>query len=105
MTFGLLGGGLVRFVLFPDVPTDFVRVDLTMQAGTAPQTRNEVVDLIEGALLGLNAEYVEENPDSLPMISHLSAFGRGDTAAMMMVELPRSSDRPFEGVDITWHLA
>jgi multidrug efflux pump subunit AcrB len=101
MTFGLLGGGLVRFVLFPEVPTDFVRVDLTMQAGTAPQTRNEVVDRIEGTLLGMNADFVAENPDSLPMISHLSAFGQGDTAASMIVELPRSSDRPFEGVDIT----
>jgi len=101
MTFGLLGGGIVRFVLFPEVSTDFVRMDLTMQAGTAPQTRNEVVDRIEGALLGLNTEYVAENPDSLPIISHLSTFGQGDTAASMIVEMPRSSDRPFEGADIT----
>ena len=27
---------MVRFVMFPEVPSDFIRVDLTMQAGTAP---------------------------------------------------------------------
>jgi len=101
LTFGLVGSGLVRVVLFAEVPTDFVRMDMTMQSGTAPQARNEVADYIEQVLLDMNDEYIAENPDDLPMIRHLSVFGQGDTAASMIVEMPRSSDRPFEGSDIT----
>ena len=101
VTFGLLSSGLVRVVIFPEVPTDFVRMDMSMQAGTAPQVRNEVVDRIEGALLDLNDEHVADNPDSLPMIQHLAVFGQGDTSASMIVEMPRSSDRPYEGAEIT----
>jgi multidrug efflux pump subunit AcrB len=101
LTFGLFFGGLVRVVLFPEVPADFVRMDLTMESGTAPQTRNEVVDRIERSLLDLNEEHIAENPDGVPVIEHLSAFGQGDTAATMIVEIPRSSDRPYEGSEIT----
>jgi len=100
-TLGLLSSGLVRFVMFPEVPTDYVQLELTMQAGSAPQARNNVVERIEDALLGWNAEYMAENPGSLPVIEHLATFGQGDTAATLFVEMPRSPDRPFEGDDIT----
>jgi len=101
VTFGLIGSGLVRVVFFPEVPTDYVMMNLSMESGTAPQARNDVADHIENSLLDLNAEHVAENPDGLPIIQHLSVFGQGDTSARMIVEMPRSSDRPFEGADIT----
>ena len=101
MTMGLLSGGMVRFVMFPEVPSDFVRVELTMQAGTAPQVRNDVAAYIENTLLDMSEAHVAENPDELPMIDHLSVFGIGDNRAQMFVELPKSEDRPYEAVDIT----
>jgi multidrug efflux pump subunit AcrB len=101
MTFGLLSGGMVRFVLFPEVPSDFIRVSLSMQAGTAPQVRNEVAARIENELLELNAKHVADNPDSLPMIEHLSLFGFGDNRAELFVELPKAEGRVYEATDIT----
>jgi multidrug efflux pump subunit AcrB len=101
ITLGLLSSGVVRIVLFPEVPQDFSMVQLTMQAGTSPQHRNEVVDKIENTLLEMNSEHLARNPDSLPMIQHLSVFGQGDNSARMFVEMPRSRDRPFEVSEVT----
>ena len=101
ITLGLLSSGVVRFVLFPEVPQDFSMVELTMEAGTSPQRRNEVVDEIENALLEMNQEHLANNPGSLPMIQHLSVFGQGDNRARMFVEMPRSRDRPFEVSEVT----
>jgi multidrug efflux pump subunit AcrB len=101
VTTSLLAGGVVRIVGFPEVPSDYVGMNLTMQAGTAPQVRNAAVDHIEGVLLEMNEEFVAANPDSPPIIKHLSASGQGDTAARMIVELPLSEDRPVEGDDLT----
>ncbi len=101
ITAGLLGGGIVRFVLFPDVPGDFIRTELQMQTGTPPEVRNEVLARVESAVIELNDEYVAENPDTLPMISHVGAFTTSDTGAILFVEMPMSSDRPFEGEEIS----
>jgi multidrug efflux pump subunit AcrB len=101
ITFGFLSSGFVRMVLFPEVPQDFSMVQLTMQAGTSPQRRNEVVDRIEDALLQMNSEHLENNPGSLPMIQHLSVSSQGDNRARMFVEMPRSRERPFELSEVT----
>lgn len=100
VTVGLLGGGIVRFVLFPDVPGDFIRAELQMQTGTPPEVRNEVLARLETAVIEMNDEYVAENPDTLPMISHVGAFTTSDTGAILFVEMPMSADRPFEGEEI-----
>ena len=39
LTFGLMNSGIVRTVLFPDVPGDFILVNVSMQNGTAPEVR------------------------------------------------------------------
>jgi multidrug efflux pump subunit AcrB len=56
---------------------------------------------IENTLLDLSEAHATENPDSLPMIDHLSVFGIGDNRAQMFVELPKNEGRPYEAVDIT----
>ena len=63
LTFGIMQSGIVRTVLFPDVPGDFIQVELQMQNGTAPQVRNDVLKRIETAALELICdEYAAENP-------------------------------------------
>ncbi len=101
LTIGLMTSGIARVVVFPDFAQDFIQVDLQMQSGTAPHVRNAAIDRGEGALLELNREYVEQNPDSLPMIQHIGVFTSGDTGARMFVEIPFTEDRPFEMKEVT----
>jgi len=101
LTIGLMTSGIARVVVFPDFAQDFIQVDLQMQSGTAPHVRNAAIDRVEGALLELNREYVEQNPDSLPMIQHIGVFTNGDTGARMFVEIPFTEDRPFEMKEVT----
>ena len=101
LTVGLMTSGIARVVVFPDFAQDFIQVDLQMQSGTAPHVRNAAIDRVEGALLELNREYVEQNPDSLPMIQHIGVFTNGDTGAQMFVEIPFTKDRPFEMKEVT----
>jgi multidrug efflux pump subunit AcrB len=100
LTVGLLGSGLVRVVLFPEVPGDFIRMDLTMESGSAPESRNLALDRVERAILDLNQEYIAENPDLPPMISHIGSFSQGDTGAVAWVELPMVTGRPLQVSDI-----
>jgi multidrug efflux pump subunit AcrB len=101
VSLGLLASSLVRIVLFPEVPSDFVRVQLEMETGTAPETRNEVLERIELAVRDMNREYVAEHPDTLPMLRHVGAFTQGDTGGMIFVEMPQDEHRPFNGDDIS----
>lgn len=101
ITFGALASGFVKFEMFPDQPSDFLRVDLEMQAGSPASERSRVLSILEDTVLEMNAEYIAENPDTLPMLQHVGAFTRGDTGAVIFVEMPQSEDRPFNGDVIT----
>ncbi len=100
LTIGVMQSGIVRTVLFPDVPGDFIRVELQMQNGTAPQVRNEVMSRIENAALELNAEYAADNPGVDEPINHIGVFTRGDTGGVVFAEMPMNEDRPLNGDDI-----
>ena len=101
LTFGLMTSGIARVVIFPDLAADFIRVSLEMESGTALHVRNAAISRVEGALLELNREYVEEHPDSLPIIQNIGAFTASDTGGLMFVEIPFTEDRPFEMKEVT----
>jgi multidrug efflux pump subunit AcrB len=101
LTFGLLKSGFVRVVLFPEVPGDFIQMQLTMQNGTAPEIRNAALDKIEAAILTMNEEYILENPDLDPMISHVGSFTNGDSGAVAFAEMPMVEGRALDGEDIS----
>ena len=101
ITLGLLNSSLVRIVLFPESPGDFIRMELEMESGTAPEVRNGALDKIEQAILTLNEEYVAENPDLDPMIAHIGSFTTSDTGAIAWTELPMVDDRPLEVSEVT----
>jgi len=101
ITIGLINSGLVRVVLFPEVPGDFIRMELEMESGTAPEVRNAALDRIENAILDLNEEYIAENPDLDPMIAHIGSFTTSDTGAIAWTEMPMVDDRPMQAEDVT----
>ncbi len=101
MTIGLMTSGIARVVVFPDFAQDFIQVDLEMQSGTAPHVRNAAIARVEGSLLELNQKFVDENPDSLPIIQNIGVFTSGDTGARMFVEIPFTEDRPYEMKEVT----
>jgi len=71
-----------------------------MESGTAPAARNAALDRIEKAILDLNEEYIVENPDLDPMISHIGSFTTSDTGAIAWTEMPMIDDRPMQAADV-----
>ncbi len=100
LTFGVIGSGQVRTVLFPEIPGDFIQVQLQMQNGTAPAVRNRVLDRIERAALDLNDDWLDEHPGDDAPINHLGVFTQGDTGGLIFAEMPMTEDRALNGDDI-----
>jgi len=100
LTFGVMSSGLVRVVFFPEAPSDFIQVQMSMENGTAPLARDRVISRLEQAAFGINEEYVAENPGSEDPIDHLIVFTQGDTGGMIFAELYRGDDRPLNSDEL-----
>lgn len=101
LTLGLVGSGIARVVIFPELASDFIQVSLEMEKGTSSAARNKAVDQIEAALWEIDSNYRRENPDGVPVISHLGVFSNGDESAILFVEIPSDENRPYEMPEIT----
>ena len=100
LTGGLVGSGLTRIVMFPEVPGDFVHMQLTMQNGTAPEVRNAAMERLETAVLGINADYLAENPGEEEPVNHVGAFTFGDSTGDIFVEISKNENRKLQSDDI-----
>ncbi len=95
VTFGVMNSGLTRIVLFPEVPGDFVMIEMTMQNGTAPSARDAALSRIEQVIFDINDEFIAENPGADDPIDHLIVFTNSDTGGVIVAELYRGDDRPI----------
>jgi multidrug efflux pump subunit AcrB len=100
LTFGVVNSGLVRVVIFPEAPSDFIQVQMDMENGTAPAVRDRTISRIEQAAFDINSEYVAANPGSDDPIDHLIVFTQGDTGGMLFAELYRGDDRPLNSDEL-----
>ncbi len=53
---GLLSGGFVRWVFFPDLPSDFIQANIQMEEGASNKATVLAMQQIEQALLRANTE-------------------------------------------------
>lgn len=100
VTGGLVASSLVRVVLFPEVPGDFVMIEMSMQNGTAPAARDAALSRIENAAFDINSEYVSAHSGSAKPVEHLIVFTNGDTGGLVFAELPRGDDRPMDNDEL-----
>ena len=100
LTVGLVKSSLVRIVLFPEVPSDFIQIQMTMQNGTAPAVRNDALSRIEQAAFDINDEYLAEHAGGDEPLEHLIVFTNGDTAGLVFAELYRGENRPLNSDEL-----
>lgn len=101
LAIGLLGGDKVRFVFFPDVPSDFINANLRLADGTSPLARDAALERMQSAIEELDAEYRREFESETGFIRHVLVFTSGDTGGTMVVEMTKGETREWNAYEIT----
>ncbi|GAB5453585.1 MAG: efflux RND transporter permease subunit [Halioglobus sp.] len=96
----LVPSGIVRFVFFPNVPSDNVSVDLKMPNGTPYQLTHDYALRLEEAAFSINERYQRETGLDTVVVRELLTVSTSDTEATVNVDLVSSTDRNVTSVQI-----
>lgn len=95
---GLMSGGIVRWVFFPDIPSDFVQANVEMQPGTSETRTIEVLNSVEKSLNEVNSRIKESDGEAV--VRHTNIWMNGNTSGTVFVELKKGEDRQIDGFEI-----
>ncbi|MFC3120460.1 efflux RND transporter permease subunit [Agaribacter flavus] len=98
LTVGLFSGGIVRFVFFPTIPSDFMTARVEMEAGSSLAQRDKVLHAILAAADQMNDEMAENTGSGV--IKHVLAFDEGALGGQILIELTKGETRDITDVDI-----
>ncbi|EWH09074.1 RND family efflux transporter [Catenovulum agarivorans DS-2] len=98
VTAGLVASGAVRFVFFPNLPSDYVQASITMEDGTPDVTTNKALARLESALYQVHQQHYPELEQQI--IAHSSAFNTGQTTGLIWAELNRDYAGKIDGVEV-----
>jgi len=101
LVFGILGGGLVRFVFFPDVPSDFIQSNLRLADGSSVLARDVALQRMQDAIAQVEADYRREVDPEGKLLHNVLVFTNGDTGGQMVVELTKSETRQWDAYEIS----
>ncbi|MEM1444011.1 MAG: efflux RND transporter permease subunit, partial [Verrucomicrobiota bacterium] len=99
LAIALVFSGVVRFVFFPALPSDFLFVNLVMAPGTPNGQTLEELEQVEAALYELDEELKEEFGTS--HIKHVRRSINGRGSGEMLVELSKSEDRTLDAYELS----
>ncbi|MBY6064785.1 AcrB/AcrD/AcrF family protein [Pseudidiomarina sediminum] len=98
LMFGLISGGVVRWVFFPNIPSDFVQTSVQMQPGSSEDATIRALQSINQALLRVDAQVQDE--EGAGIVKHTNVWLDSNTSGMVMVELEKGEDRNIDGFSI-----
>ena len=98
ITSQLVPSGIVRFIFFPNVPSDFISVDLEMPQSTPYTKTHEYAERIRSAGLLINERYRQETNTDIDVIANLSVVSTDDTTAKVRAALIPSTERSITSV-------
>ncbi|MDT3294190.1 efflux RND transporter permease subunit [Shewanella sp. SP2S2-6] len=98
LSIALVASGKVRWVFFPDIPSDFIQVQLEMDEGSSEENTLKVVQSIEEALYKMNDKMEKDNGYQVVKHSFINMSSR--TSAFIFAELTKGEDRVVDGVTI-----
>lgn len=94
LTIGMVGGGLARFVFFPEIDQPYVMASIELQDGAPESLIAEIVAQLDADLRELNEEFKVEYDTDIDVAEHLFAYITNGTTGMLQVELSKDENRP-----------
>ena len=90
---GLLSGGVVRTVLSPDMPGEFLEMELRMSPGTPEERTLQVITEISQALQQIDEDYQAKAGNKGKLVAHMGVYGFDRINGRIDVELTKEDQR------------
>ncbi len=101
VSFGLVAGGILRSVFFPDITADFLQVDLLMNEGTPAARTHDALRRIQDGLWQLDADVsAEQGVESGAVVSSVLSFARGEIRGQIITELVKEENSVITGPEV-----
>lgn len=97
---GLLSGGIVRTVISPDVPGEFLQVELRMSPGTSEQRTLAVISGLTADLETVQKAYQQSSGTDEKLVTHTFAYGDSRISGGIFVELSKEDKRSISTREI-----
>ncbi|GMN09993.1 efflux RND transporter permease subunit [Croceitalea sp. MTPC9] len=99
LTFGSIGGGIIRTAFFPRIASDRVAIELLMPNGTNEKVTDSIISLIQDKAIIVNQELTEKylkGTDKVLFENMIKNVGPGSAAARLVINLLPGEERPDE---------
>jgi len=97
LTFGSIGGGIIRTAFFPRIASDRVAVELSMPNGTNEKVTDSIISLIEEKAIIVNEELTEQylkGTGKMLFENMIKNIGPGSSSATLVINLLPGEERP-----------
>lgn len=98
LTFGSIGGGIIRTAFFPRIASDTAVVELLMPNGTNEKVTDSIISMIQEKAVLVNQEltekYLDETDDRQMFVNMIKNVGPGSSAARLVINLLPGEERP-----------
>lgn len=98
LMFGLVSGGFIRWVFFPDIPSDFMSASFEMEEGASNEATMLALQNLEQSLLVIDKK-IEQDQGAV-VVKHRLAFLNSETAGEIFVELQKGENREIDAFEI-----
>ncbi|MCL6273783.1 efflux RND transporter permease subunit [Muricauda sp. 2012CJ35-5] len=99
LTFGSIGGGIIRTAFFPRIASDRIAVELQMPNGTNEKVTDSIITMIQEKAQIVNEELSAEylpGTDKVLYENMLKTLGPGSSSATLIINLLPGEERPDE---------
>lgn len=99
LTFGSIGGGIIKTAFFPRIASDRVVVELSMPNGTNEKATDSIISMIEKNAEIVNQELTQEflqGTDKVLFQNMIRTLGPGSASGTLIINLLPGEERPDE---------
>src|SRR5690606_14750732 len=96
ITFGAIGGGVVRMTFFPSIASDRVQITLNMPQGTSEIITDSLIGVIEKATWEVNEIFTAKQAGGKQVVQNtIRRIGPGTSTATLEINLLPGEERDF----------
>lgn len=97
ITIGLITGNILKVVVFPNIPSDFIAVKLEMNPGITEINRDNTLQELEDIIYQSNTRSSEKSRNFL---QHVVTYSTGSTTGTIVAELSKGQNRKINAYEI-----